>query len=204
MSEELHWYDIVPSEWNISQGDIIFGCPIFTVKYPDTSDVNLEELYKDGGKFRPRIQRFRANVIVMTQACDLEVRPGEENPKVESVLVATLADVEQPLTNRKLNYLKEIASLRRPNLYLLRESNYIDLPMDYKIVEFNSLYTIPWRLLNDFVKLNGPRLRLREPYLSHLSQHFGRFFSRIGIPDDMKKTLDEYYDRIHQSQLTKS
>jgi len=42
--------------------------------------------------------------------------------------------------------------------------------------------------LRGLAQRGEPRLRLRPPYREHLSQAFARFFMRVGLPTDIKRT----------------
>lgn len=66
------WYEVVDAKIRLSQGDIILDCPIVqwansTIEGEKGSiDSHLESLVK----------ATKADVIVMTQACDLENNKG--------------------------------------------------------------------------------------------------------------------------------
>lgn len=186
------WYSLIKEEDNISQGDIIINCPIFFPKYPQE---NLENF-----KFDDIDNNINSNliitsgniadVIVMSQACDLEVRKGKEKPKLSSVLVAALRDVRKDGVGK--SKVLPISQLRMPQYFLLELCN-LEVKMNYQIVQFDALYTIPWDLLNSFCKKNGTRLRLKSPYIEQLSQHFGKYFSRVATPEDRDSSIEKYY-----------
>jgi hypothetical protein len=72
------WYDTVPPAERLTQGDIILDCPLVTwspASIQVTATGSELEALKQG-----RIA-FQADVIVMTQACDLE------QEKLRSVVV---------------------------------------------------------------------------------------------------------------------
>ena len=71
------WYDIVASDIPLTQGDLIFGCPLLTwqsnalrLEGTDESEVLMDAT-----------TAIQADVVVMTQACDLE------QEKVENVIL---------------------------------------------------------------------------------------------------------------------
>lgn len=72
------WYTLINPENNITQGDIITNCPIFLPKYPQTNfqDFDFSNIKEDDFK----VQYSIANVIILTQACDLEIREGQTTP----------------------------------------------------------------------------------------------------------------------------
>lgn len=188
--DSIEWYDVIDGKSNVSQGDIIVKCPLFIPKYPPDIKkfdfANIENNLKN-----IPIRLFSANVIVMSQACDLEVRKCETAPKLSSVVVAALRDVRKNKVGKASTL--PISKLDIPQRFLL-ESSSSELKMNFQIVEFGSLYTIPWNILNEFVKNNGKRLRLKSPYMQQLSQHFGRFFSRVATPEDRANSIEKYFD----------
>ncbi|MCM3651348.1 hypothetical protein [Metabacillus litoralis] len=193
-----NWYSIIDHTENISQGDILFNCPLFVPIYPngDLSAKDFETIEKN--KLTTEVKR--ANVIVLNQACDLEVRPGQVQPKkLESVLVAALQDVR--ITEVGKNSLKPIAKLEKTELFLL-DPSFNAIQMGYQIVHFNYLYSLPWKLLNTFSKTRGKRLRLNSPYLEQLSQHLGNNFGRVAIPENREDFINDFYS-IHQVYETK-
>ncbi|HWY85178.1 MAG TPA: hypothetical protein VNX28_00560 [Gemmataceae bacterium] len=69
MSPSDPWYEIVGANSPLDQGDLILRCPILTwdqTKPLTVSKSGDEELLKE------HIVSFRADVLVFTQACDLE------------------------------------------------------------------------------------------------------------------------------------
>jgi hypothetical protein len=134
----------------------------------------------------------KKDVIVMSQACDLEVRPNQSEPKIKFVLVAALRDVEREMSNTQRNKIKDIGKLKYSTYYLLKNSTK-EIHMNMKIVHFDALYTIPWKLLNDYANKREKRLRLIPPYSLQLSQHFGHYFARIGIPDNIEESVRSYF-----------
>ncbi len=173
------WYDI-KEQGNVSQGDILFNLPLFIPEYPNDSQQN--------GTIR--CSKYEADVIVLTQACDLEIRGGKECPEITSVLVAAISNARKDKITKSI--MKEVSKLKRPNLFLI-EPSCQDIMMDYQIVHFDSLYTIPWIYLNRFCVAKKKRLHLKSPFMELLSHHFGNYFSRVAIPEDRAPSLDEYF-----------
>ncbi len=56
---------------------------------------------------------------------------------------------------------------------------------DYLVVDFRSVYSVPFDFLVGLAERRGERLRLLPPYREHLSQAFARFFMRVGLPVDI-------------------
>jgi hypothetical protein len=168
-----NWYkEISPGE-PISQGDIFFDCPIFmslpTINPSDPRNITEVETIIDN-----------ADVVVMTQACDLE------NRKTESVVVAMLWDpLEMKLENKnRWEFISEVHAGRRPNYALIGKHSSENITMRYKIVEFSRIFTLPYEFLMNFSEYHGLRLRLNTPHRELLSQQFGNYFSRIGLPNE--------------------
>jgi hypothetical protein len=60
-----------------------------------------------------------------------------------------------------------------------------NININFQVVDFTSIFTMPYRLLNDFKIVQGnPRLRLNTPHREYLNQRFGSFYSRIGLPNE--------------------
>jgi hypothetical protein len=66
---ESSWYEVVAPGTALTQGDLIFECPLLTWnvgRLPATPEAQDPEYLK-------RVVRaFKADVVVMAQACDLE------------------------------------------------------------------------------------------------------------------------------------
>lgn len=184
------WYKVVDTTSNISQGEILFNCPILIPNYPknELDDFDFQNM-KPGGNQLSTLS-FTANVIILSQACDLAIRDGQTAPTLTSVLVAALRDVRKTKVGK--NTLSPIAKLDRPPLFLLEGSDK-EVKMGYQIVQFDALYTLPWKLLDSFSKKHGPRLRLNSPYIEQLSQHLGNYFSRVAIPENRELVMKDYY-----------
>jgi hypothetical protein len=58
--------------------------------------------------------------------------------------------------------------------------------LEWSVVIFHWLSTLPKIFLRDFAASLGPRLRLRSPYREHLAQAFARYFMRVGLPHDAR------------------
>lgn len=182
------WYSIVDSE-NISQGDIFFNFPILVPSYDIVTSCSESEKIVN-------CDSYQFDVIVLTQACDLEVRPGDESPKSKFVLVADLTNA-RTLDQINKDAAKELLSLKRTNLFLL-EASEKSIKMDYEIVHFDYVNSVPWTYINEFCKQYGQHLRLKSPYMEALSHHFGNYFSRVSTPENRVDSLNNYWDKRKQ------
>jgi len=65
------WYEIVPPETPLTQGDIVEACPVLTFdRAPEVPNPAAQEAIEDAVQEAAVVQFSR--VIVMTQACDIE------------------------------------------------------------------------------------------------------------------------------------
>ncbi|MHA1605382.1 MAG: hypothetical protein ACTSV0_04030 [Candidatus Freyarchaeota archaeon] len=169
MVREYPWYDIVNGEEEIMQGDFISDCPIVVPPLEVSEKVNFEIINYD--------------VVVMSQSCDLVQR------KIDLVLVCPvwpLGEFEKRSDFFRSKKGKE--ALRQgnvPGYHLLNKCDLKGFESDYMVVDFRSVYSVPFDFLIKLTKTRGRRLRLLPPYREHLSQAFARFFMRVGLPIDI-------------------
>jgi hypothetical protein len=176
------WYiEVQPSE-KISQGDIFINCPIFTPRPKMIFFEGESGIYWDIESLDTDIET--ANIVVLNQACDLQNRPPEQ------LIVAPINDIlTMPLkenTNR-WSFIKEVYSGKRPNYSLIgdyKKEGSENLHMNYQIVDFSNVTILPYVLLDEYRVKIGKRLRLNTPHRELLSQQFGNFYSRIGLPNE--------------------
>jgi len=79
-------------------------------------------------------------------------------------------------------------ALRRgnvPGYHLLNKCEINGFETEYLVVDFRSVYSVPFEFLMNLAEERGERLRLLPPYREHLSQAFARFFMRVGLPVDI-------------------
>ncbi len=62
------WFEVVEAGARLTQGDIITDCPLLTWD----AGVISSDAAIDAPALRQAVRAFRADVVVMTQACDLE------------------------------------------------------------------------------------------------------------------------------------
>ena len=197
------WYEVVQASVPITQGDLIFKCPLSTwadesalsdpgVQSTEASgiDADLTEI------LRGRREIIAEDVIVMTQACDLA-----HGKVTDVVLCAHYAlstfknDVwkpDQEKKNQKVTsqtwekWYKTIVNGSIWNFCMLNSSMVAEHPMEHRVVDFHRVYTVPRDFLGTLLrKRSEPRLRLLPPYREHVSQAFARFFMRVGLPQDL-------------------
>lgn len=167
---EIPWYSPINPDKPISQGDIFFNCPVF-IPAPDYNFTDLKNIKQANFK------HGTSDIIILTQACDLNLNNGGE-PNVRNVVVAKIDDAK----GETKGFLSDVRKNQRPAYHLISKHE-VEPVMNYQVVDFSELYTLPYALLDAFREFHGPRLRLNSPYLELLSQRFGLFFSRVGLPD---------------------
>tara|TARA_R110002096_G_scaffold416993_2_gene620474 strand:- start:1771 stop:2328 length:558 start_codon:yes stop_codon:yes gene_type:complete len=178
------WYLQVPAETPLTQGDLIDSCPVVEWK-PVAVKGELTDL-------RAATHAVAADVIVMTQACDLE------HGKVQNVLLCPrdrlsvykkqweeyqLSKKQPTNTNSWRKHCKNIRDGYVWNVGLLDASP----DGEPAVIDFHEVYTVPRVFLDSFlIHQKEPRLRLESPYREHLSQAFARFFMRVGLPTPVR------------------
>lgn len=165
--QNFPWYTIAHPTDFLNQGDFILGCPI------------LEQI------FNPQSEKIEAqyteyDVIIMSQSCDLE------NGKIQLVLVCPFEQLriiaaQNPWFQSNKN-LEKLRQGNQPNYHLLNQSTVAGHELDYIIVDFRTVFSVPFEFLTQKIKHTPSRLRLLPPYKEHLSQAFARFFMRVGLP----------------------
>lgn len=169
MGKEYPWYETIDSKEDLLQGDFIKDCPIVIPPLEISSEVEVRIINYD--------------IIVMSQSCDLKQK------KVDLVLVCPLWSLgEFGKRNSFYKSKKGKESLRRgylPGYHLLNKCDLNKFKTDYLVVDFRSVYSVPFDFILKLAENNERRLRLLSPYREHLSQAFARFFMRVGLPSNI-------------------
>lgn len=141
------------------------------------------------------MKAIKADVVVMSQACDLE-----QNKIAEVVLCPCLAlsrykqlweakrleENQQPTAKAWSSHCKHITDGTMWHMFMLDSNQSGDLLSEHRIVHFSSIHTAPRVFLDQFIAVqNKSRLRLLPPYREHLSQSFARYFMRVGLPQNV-------------------
>lgn len=175
-------YEIVHGE-ELQQGDLIDKCPAFIPNYP--ADL-IEQLLKgDIAEYSEISGEWQGyNVVVMSQSCDLE------NGKLKFVAVCPYWSLDEfgriGDDFRSPKTLEEIRRGYRPSYYMLDECSLKEMKRGIQIVDFRSIFSIPYDFLKSLASAQGKRLRLLSPYREELSQAFGKFFMRVGRPKSIQ------------------
>jgi hypothetical protein len=172
------WYETYNGR-SLEQGDVLPACEVLHWQ-SSTTEV--------GGYIDT--EAIATDVVVITQSCDLE-----NVGKTEFVLLAQVLDYSALLaTGTDGKYGKGFRSQcsrgRLPKLALLPP--FEGSPsIGWSIVDFSHLYTLPKSVVEDHAASLGARLRMRSPYKEHLSQRFGYYFMRVGLPKGLAD-FDDY------------
>lgn len=112
-----------------------------------------------------------------------------EQGKLDLVLVCPLWSLEE--FGKANGYFKSTdgkEQLRRGNIpgyHLVAPCEIQDWKREIRVVDFRTVFALPFEFLKKFVAESPKRLRLLPPYREHLSQAFARFFMRVGLPAEI-------------------
>lgn len=192
MTNDL-WYEVVSASIELTQGDIILDCPV--VRW--ASKPIEPRTVKDFEILKSAVEVVLADVVVITQACDLEQR------KVENVILCPHVSLDKykeewegamkamnqtPTSKAWQRTCEDIKNGYVWNLSMLNESNIENQTLAHRVVDFHDVFTLPRTFLESLLQSREQsRLRLRPPYREHLSQAFARFFMRVGLPTGITK-----------------
>lgn len=187
------WYEVINSDIRLTQGDIILDCPV--VRWASTP---IEAgTINDPESLKSAIEVIVADVVVITQACDLE------QDKVQNVILcphlaldkfkeeweeAMQKGGQNPTQKAWCRYCEDIKNGYVWNLSMLNECDIENSALPHRVVDFHEVFTLPRTFLESLLESREEsRLRLRPPYREHLSQAFARFFMRVGLPTGITK-----------------
>jgi hypothetical protein len=164
MTDEF--YDLPLAEDRIDQGDIIVGCPIFSLANYDLADLTRHDMAV-----------ALARVLVVTQTCDLE------NEKTRHAACVLLLDADSAIQDGLLKSADVKGPVRAGRVwgwYFLPRSDEYGLPE--MLADMRRPQTIRLDLLRDLVANGARRGRVQVPYREHLNRHFAETYGRIGLP----------------------
>lgn len=188
---DYKWYKLIDADTPLTQGDIITDCPLLDW---DSSSFSID----DGEKIEQldgMVIATQGDVIVMTQACDLE------QDKVEKVILCSHYPLDlhkegwdkemqrqsqNPTSRAWKYYCNEICKGSVFNISMLNRCTIGSESIDVRVVMFNEVFTLPRSFLERLNKeRKKPRFSLLPPYWEHLSQAFARYFMRVGLPTNI-------------------
>ena len=158
---------------SIQQADLLFDFPAIRINKDFDPAVGAMSAAKSE----------RSDLIVLTQSCDLVAG------KVDDILLCNHYDF-QAVQDQDPNFSdwkvkEEIRRGNRPSYYLLHACTLDGLEMGVRLVNFRQLRALPIEYVLNQSELLDRHLRIESPYREHLSQAFGRFIMRIGLPQDI-------------------
>lgn len=187
------WYEIAVPDRSLTQGDIIFDCPLLAWQ----EDALRLEGPEEVEVLRSAAKGIQADVVVMTQACDLE------HEKVDNVILCphlSLADYrvvwkdnmqrsgQNPTEKAWNRHCNDICDGFMWHITMLNACDIDGSRIGIRVVFFNEVFTVPRSFLESLLGQRGTsRFRLLPPYREHLSQAFARFFMRVGLPIPIEK-----------------
>jgi hypothetical protein len=174
------WYEKLKEDDPLSQGDLLCGLPIL---------LPIEPLIEPSDDIRSKITLN--DVIVLSQSCDL-LHAGKIS-QIQVAPVSTLRDFLKK--NKHLNTVERLEQLRKnqiPRYYLLNRNNSPLFHRGFLVVDFGSVQSVKYNTLILFKKKYGTRISLKSPYKEQLSQHFARFYMRVGLPNDIRPFIAPY------------
>lgn len=192
------WYTEVEGKEKLTQGDIVFNCPVVVTYAKDN-------VLKAG--------KIQSNFIVLSQACDLE------NDKISNITLAEVLSMEQVNTilgkqnntnidlNNSMkrfdtsksikNFGKEINKNAYPRYQILDKYKSLNLELPFSIIDFSEIHNIPSDYFKSQLVGLGYRLRINSPYRELIAQRFGSFYSRIGLPTVIGEELEKDLQMIN-------
>lgn len=187
------WYNLVDPGAPLTQCDLIFDCPVLTW---NSGKPIGEESSPEAEVLQNSVDAISVDVVVMTQACDLEQN------RVENVILCPhisqkehKAAWEEEMKARGQNptqkawkaHCDDICNGFMFNYTMLNRCQIGTADIGIRIVYFHEVYTVPRLFLESLlIGRNQPRFRLLSPYKEHLSQAFARFFMRVGLPTSIE------------------
>lgn len=153
----------------LTQGDLIDDCPLVGLSLAG-GFVDLNE---------PPVQRWRSQVIVLTQACDLA------QAKVDSVLVAPVYTAERLVSAGLLKGTVIRDQMRRHLVYGWYFLSFSDVPVSLpeSLIELRAVHSVPRVVLEQLIASGKRRASLPSPYREHLAQHFAVTYMRVALPE---------------------
>ncbi len=152
------WYRSAPAEEPLTQGDIIFSCPVVGWRPDARLDFSAGQEVLAIGEL---LDAQRVNVIVMTQACDLEYA------KVRSVVLCPLYALssyktawgvaqeskgQNPSSKAWKRDCDDICEGAIWNLSLLNAEDAADFAIEHCIADFHEVFTLPRQVLESLLK----------------------------------------------------
>ena len=160
------WYSR-PEGREITQGDILFDCPVLKpIEVDQTSEAS------EGSQIEGHLHSF--TVVIMSQACDIAQKD------ITEIILCPLEVWDENAAKKQERWEKLQKNRIISRLLLNKDDGF-----PYHVVDFRMVFSLPKTFVEDFAERAHRRLRLLPPYREHLAQAFARFFMRVGLPIDI-------------------
>lgn len=173
-----NWYDDVPANSFLEQGDIIEGCKIII-----PNDQHYQAILEDHENSEP-IDIIEINGIILSQSCDIQ------NKKIDSIIICPIWSLKEFINKgdsfKGSKAREDLRQGKYPEYHLLQKFEGEQLPDDFYFVDFHRIYSVPKNFIEATLKDKAHK-RLLPPYREHLSQSFARYFMRVGLPVDIPR-----------------
>ncbi len=177
---DFAWYSRMSYSSDLTQGDLLVQCPI---PFPNAS--MYKAILENESAVEEPVDIKPGNLVVLSQACDLV------NEKVDTVVLCPYWPLTEIMKTseyfKSKNGKESLRQGKEPAYHLLNRYTSSEIEIDYSVVDFHRIYTLPKDYLKAFSITQAHRLRLLPPYREHLSQAFARYFMRVGLPVDIDK-----------------
>ena len=168
----IPWYELANDD-RVQQGDCFPACPYVV----SPTDVDLSTLDENESL---SVEVRAVDAIVLSQSCDLEDRT------IKNVLMAPYSPWSDYAVRigrgREKSDWEAMRRGRFVGAHLLMKCDLVGFARDYVIVDFRETFAITREQLESLGRKRRPRVRLASPYREHLSQEFGRYVMRVGLP----------------------
>jgi len=175
---DYKWYDDVPANSPIEQGDIIENCKIIV-----PNEYHYQVIIENKENNVP-LDIIEINCIILSQSCDIQ------NEKIDSIIVYPIWSLSKFIKKggwfSSSTAREDLRQGKFPEYHLLQKFKSEKLPKDFYFVDFHRIYSVPKNFLKAVIN-NKTHKRLLPPYREHLSQSFARYFMRVGLPVDIPK-----------------
>ena len=154
---------------SLEQGDYLPGCwvPVVGANF-------------DPAATEPEISIGKADLIIVTQSCDLA---SDKIQLAALCPIATLATWEHLKPDyAKKGFWESVRQGRREGFHMLGALELSNDNHNALVVDFRQIFSLPVVYLQRHGANLGKRSRLQSPFREHFSQAFARFFMRVGLP----------------------
>jgi len=174
----VEWYEeIGASDNSMQQCDLLTGIQVAKIE-------RNAVLGDDQPRIRARVALV--NAVILTQTCDIE------KTSVKMLLLAQMMDWEAmsaSMGGDSDEQFQRRRELRRGHSFhmVLLQDRASAPKMEWSVVNFRNLYTVPKSLVQEHVNGEGMRLRMTPPHREMVSQAFGKYFMRVALVDDLQR-----------------